>query len=95
VGVQRALGEHRRTHGFAPAVRVGIHAAEANQRGSTYSGMGVHVAARVAALADGGQVLATAETAAEAGATYATSESRSVALKGVAAEVDVVSIAWN
>jgi class 3 adenylate cyclase len=74
---------------------VGIHAAEANRRGSDYSGKGVHVAARIAALADGGQVLATAETAAEGGATHITSEPRAVALKGVSAEVGVVSIAWN
>ena len=32
-----------------------------------YSGMGVHVAARVAALAGGGEILATSETLAEAG----------------------------
>lgn len=95
VQIQRALGEHRRTHGFAPGVRIGVHTAEANQRGADYSGKGVHVAARIAALAEGGQVLASAETAAEAGASYATSDPRAVALKGVAAEVDVVSVVWN
>ncbi|HEY3208730.1 MAG TPA: adenylate/guanylate cyclase domain-containing protein [Actinomycetota bacterium] len=95
VGVQRALAEQRRTHGFAPAVRVGVHAAEANRRGSDYSGKGVHVAARIAALADGGQVLVSAETAAEAGGSYATSEPRAVALKGVSGEVEVVSVSWS
>ena len=43
-------------------VRIGLHTAEANRRGADYSGKGVHVAARVAALAVGGQILATAET---------------------------------
>jgi class 3 adenylate cyclase len=95
VAVQRALAEHRRTHGFAPAVRIGVHAAEASHRGGDYSGRGVHVAARIAALADGGQVLVSAETAAEAEGTYATSEPRTVALKGVAAEVPIVSITWT
>ncbi|MEX2459261.1 MAG: hypothetical protein WD770_09785, partial [Actinomycetota bacterium] len=33
VGVQRALAEHRRAHGFAPQVRIGVHAAEATRRG--------------------------------------------------------------
>ena len=95
VAVQRALADHRRTHGFAPPVRIGVHAADAHRRGTDYSGKGIHVAARIAALADGGQVLASAETAAEGGASYATSEPRAVALKGVSVQVDVVSVAWN
>jgi class 3 adenylate cyclase len=92
VAIQRALGEHRRTHGFAPGVRIGVHAAEANRRGSDYSGKGVHVAARIAALAEGGQVLASAGTATEA--SYPTSEPRPLALKGVSAEVEIVSVTW-
>ena len=95
VAVQRALAEHRRSHGFAPSVRMGVHAAEANRRGSDYSGSGVHVAARIAALAEGGQVLASAETATEAAAPFAASEPRPVALKGVSAEVSVVAISWS
>jgi class 3 adenylate cyclase len=95
VAVQRALTAHRSTHGFAPGVRMGVHAAEANRRGSDYSGKGVNVAARIAALAEGGQVLASAETAAEAATPYATSEPRSVALKGVSTDVSVVSISWD
>ena len=39
--------------GFALSVRIGLHTAEANRRGADYSGKGVHVAARVAALAGG------------------------------------------
>src|SRR5207253_1988300 len=65
--IQRALTEHRTTHGFAPGVRIGLHAAEATRRGNDYSGVGVHVAARIAALAEGGQILASAQTANEAG----------------------------
>jgi class 3 adenylate cyclase len=95
VAVQRALAEQRRTHGFAPAVRIGIHAAEANRRGPDFSGMGIHVAARIAALAEGGQVLASAETAAEAGRAHHASEPQAVSLKGVAEAVRVVSIAWD
>lgn len=95
VAVQRALAEHRRTHGFAPGVRIGVHATEANRRGSDYSGKGVHVAARIAALAEGGEVLASAETVAEANTAYPTSEPRSVSLKGVSAQVDVASVGWS
>jgi class 3 adenylate cyclase len=95
VAIQRALAEHRRTSGFAPSVRVGVHVSEANHRGNDYSGKGVHVAARIAALAEGGQVLVSAETAAELGAGLATSEARRVALRGVTGEVEVVSVAWS
>ena len=60
--IQRALRDHRASTGFALSVRIGLHTAEANRRGDDYSGKGVHVAARVAALAEGGEILATAET---------------------------------
>jgi class 3 adenylate cyclase len=90
--VQRALAEQRRTHGFAPAVRIGLHSAAATRRGSDYSGKDVHVAARIAALARGGEILASAATAALAG-SYPTTESRVVSLKGVSGDVEVVSIA--
>jgi class 3 adenylate cyclase len=94
MAVQRALAEQRRTHGFAPAVRVGLHSAVATRRGSDYSGKDVHVAARIADLAGGGEILASAATAAMAG-TGAASEPRAVSLKGVSGEVEVVSIPWN
>jgi class 3 adenylate cyclase len=94
IGIQRALAEHRRTAGFAPGVRIGLHTTNANRRGSDYSGMGVHVAARIAALAEGGQVLASQETANEAGGSCPVTDPRPVALKGVSTPVDVVTVAW-
>jgi class 3 adenylate cyclase len=95
MAIQLALAEHRRTHGFAPAVRIGVHTADATRRGADYSGKGVHVAARISALAEGGEILASAETAAEAGDACVPSEPRAVALRGVTGEVDVVSIPWR
>ncbi len=62
-GIQVALAEHRRTEAFVPAVRIGLHTAEANQRAADYSGVGVHLAARVAALAGGGEIVATIDVA--------------------------------
>ena len=55
VTIQRALAAHRRQHGFATPVRIGLHTGEAARRGADYSGVGVHVAARVAAVAAGGE----------------------------------------
>jgi class 3 adenylate cyclase len=93
IAIQRALAEHRRSTGFASSVRIGLHAAEANRRGEDYRGMGVHVAARVAALAGAGEIVATAETLAEAG-DVATSSPREASLKGVTAPVTVASVSW-
>jgi class 3 adenylate cyclase len=93
VSIQRSLRDHRAGTGFAPPVRIGLHTAEANRRGTDYSGKGVHVAARVAALAGGGEILATDETLAEAG-DVAVSGARSAQVKGVSVAVNVASIAW-
>jgi class 3 adenylate cyclase len=94
VAIQRALQEHRRAHGFAPQVRIGVHAASATHEGLDYRGKGVNAAARIGALADGDEILATAETAALA-ATRPVTGLRSVALKGFANPVDVVSVQWS
>jgi class 3 adenylate cyclase len=63
VAIQRVLHEHRRTHGFAPQVRIGVHAASATHERLDYRGKGVNAAARIGALANGDEILATAETA--------------------------------
>ncbi len=94
ISIQRALLAHRESTGFAIPVRIGLHTAEANRRGTDYSGMGVHVAARVAALAAGGEILATAETLAEAG-NVAASDPRMAPVKGVTAPVSLAAIAWT
>jgi class 3 adenylate cyclase len=95
MAVQRALAEHRRAHGFAPLVRIGVHAAEATRRGQDYSGGEVHKAARIAALAQGGEILATVDTVTDAGAEFRMSEPRGVSVKGVAQPVEVARIEWR
>jgi class 3 adenylate cyclase len=94
VSIQRALAEHRRSTGFALSVRIGLHAAAANQRGDDYSGMGVHLASRVAGLGGAEEIVASAETLAEAG-DVAASESREASVKGVTAPIRVASISWS
>jgi class 3 adenylate cyclase len=94
VAIQRRLAEHRRAHGFAPAVRIGIHAAEATVMPGDYAGLGVHEAARVGAIAESGEILATAATVEVNGAGVAVNE-REVTLKGIARPVRVVSIDWR
>jgi class 3 adenylate cyclase len=94
ISIQRALVDHRASTGFALPVRIGLHTAEANRRGTDYSGKGVHVAARVAGLAGGGEILATTETLAEAGDVPA-SKARSAQVKGVTAPLSLAAIAWE
>ena len=95
IAIQRRLAEHRRRHGFAPQVRIGVHSAEATAIADDYAGLGVHEAARVGALAEGSEILATASTVATAAMHVATGEEREVSLKGLPHAVRVVSIAWR
>jgi class 3 adenylate cyclase len=95
VGIQRALLEHRRTAGFAPRVRVGIHAAQADTDGSSWTGIGVHAAARIGALAEADEIVASRTTATGAGLGYPLTEPRTVTLKGIREPMEVVSIGWQ
>ena len=55
--------------------------------------MAVHVAARIGGLAQGGEILASAETIAEAG-DRATAAERTVPLKGATAPVAIAAVDW-
>jgi class 3 adenylate cyclase len=94
IAIQRALREHRESTGFALSVRIGLHAAEATRRGDDYSGMAIHVAARIGALASGGEILASAEALTEAGDPVS-SAPRSVPVRGATAPVTVASVTWT
>jgi class 3 adenylate cyclase len=95
VAIQRRLAEHRRKHGFAPPVRIGLHAAEATVIAYDYAGLGVHEAARVGALAEGGEILATVATVSDGPIAFPTTNERDVELKGLTDPVRVVSIEWS
>jgi class 3 adenylate cyclase len=92
--IQRKLAEQRRDHGFAPQVRIGLHAAEATKVGADYEGAGVHAAARVGALAEAGEILASVETI-RGIEGLGTGEARDVSLKGFARPVRVVAVDWR
>ena len=61
------------------SVRIGLHSAEANRRGADYSGVGVHLASRVAAVAGGGEIVATTDTLDEAGESARSDRARGLA----------------
>jgi class 3 adenylate cyclase len=96
VDIQRRLARHRREHGFAPTVRIGLHTAEASRQGGDYQGRGVHVAARIGAAAGSAEILVSGAAASAMGSTrFALSDPRELALKGVDEPVEVRSVDWR
>jgi len=93
VQIQRTLAGHRREHGFAVPVRIGLHQADATRVGLDYRGKGVHEAARIGAMAGGGEILASWHTVQPC--KFTVSEPRPVNLKGIAEPVQVVSVSWR
>jgi len=95
IAIQQRLADHRRAHGFAPAVRVGVHEAQATRRGLDYAGAGIHEAARVGALAGEGEILVTRATLDASRRSVATGEARTASLKGIVEPVEVVPVVWR
>ena len=95
VVIQRTLAGHRREHGFAPQVRIGLHCAPATTAAPVTSGRDVHVAARIAAVAQGGEILASRDVLSGGAVGFDVSTPRTVELKGIATPVEVVTIGWR
>lgn len=90
--IQRTLAEHRREHGFAPSLRIGLHVGPAVRVADGYKGHTVHVAARIGAVADGDEILASVEVLEAAELGYAHTPPRDVELRGVSGPVKVARI---
>jgi class 3 adenylate cyclase len=95
VAIQQTLLDHRRRQGFAPQVRIGLHAAPAQRHGAAYRGKGVHAAARIAALAEAGEILASRDTLDSAPPGITLSAPRRVTLKGLSEPLEVVTLCWR
>ena len=94
IAIQRALSEHRRVQGFAPQIRIGLHTAKARHEGRDYKGRGVHIAARIATLAEGESILASVESLDDQpGVPMSTRQT--VSLRGIADPVEIVRIEWR
>jgi class 3 adenylate cyclase len=95
VTIQQTLAEHRREHGFAPPVRIGVHATEATEVAGDYFGRGVHEAARVASVAGANEIVASAATLAASSGELPVTDRRAVELKGLAAPVELATVTWS
>jgi class 3 adenylate cyclase len=92
IATQRRLADHRRTAGFAPQVRIGVHASDATRVAGDFRGKGVHEAARIAALAGPGEIIASTGTVGDA---HAVSAPRLETLKGLSEPIEVVTVDWR
>jgi len=92
IAIQRRLAEHRAKNGFAPQVRIGIHASDAQVVGTNFRGKGVHEASRIAGVAKGGEIVGSTSTI---GSSAAVSDVRSVELKGLSEPIEIATIDWR
>lgn len=95
VAIQRALADHRRDHGFAPQVRIGVHTSAAIQEGGKYKGKGVHAAARIGAFADAGEIVVSEQTITVAQRQAEVTGPRTVPLKGIRDPITVYTLPWR
>jgi class 3 adenylate cyclase len=90
--IQRALDEHEP---LAPDVRIGVHMGGAfHKADDDYAGQGVHMAARIGALAGGGEILVSKDSI-DGASRFPLSEPRSEQLKGFDEPVELVSVDWR
>jgi class 3 adenylate cyclase len=90
--IQRALDAHEP---LAPDVRIGVHTGGAfHKDDDDYAGEGVHMAARIGALAGSGEILASRESLG-GGSRFALSEPRAEQLRGFEDEVELVAVDWR
>lgn len=94
IAIQRTMQSHRTDAGFAPELRIGVHVAEVNQGVAAVTGLEVHKAARIGALAAGGEVIISRQVAEELGSGYRLSEAFEATVKGAAEPVTVMGVIW-
>jgi len=70
VSIQRRLSAHRRLHGYAPQVRIGIHAGVIQIENGAVRGSAVHRAARLCAAAPGDTIIVSREALEAAGGRW-------------------------
>jgi class 3 adenylate cyclase len=90
--IQRALDEHEP---IAPDVRIGLHSGGAFHRADDdYAGQGVHMAARIGALAGAGEILVSVESL-DGGPPVRVEERRTETLKGFDEPAELARVAWR
>jgi class 3 adenylate cyclase len=92
IAIQRALDEHEP---IAPDVRIGVHSGGAFHRADDdYGGQGVHMAARIGALARAGEILVSVESL-DGGSPFRLGPPRAETLKGFEEPVELAAVDWR
>lgn len=90
--IQRALEDHEP---FAPDVRIGVHSGGAFHRADDdYAGQGVHMAARIGALAGAGEILVSVDSL-DGGSAARLKDRRAETLKGFEQPVELAGVDWR
>lgn len=84
-------GQVRRA-GYAAVL---LATSSAIQTGGTYKGKGVHEAARIGALADGGEIVFSGQTLEGLVSRVPVANPQTVTLKGISAPIRVYSVQWQ
>jgi class 3 adenylate cyclase len=72
-----------------------VHVDEADYLAGDWHGHGVHLAARIGAQAQGGELLISRETLEEVGPAITVGEPRTARLKGVSHPVELFPVIWT
>jgi class 3 adenylate cyclase len=95
IAIQQDLAAHRRAHGFAPAVRIGLHTTAAERVDASFRGRGVHEAARIGAEANGDEIIASRAVVDAVPSGVPTTNPRRVTLRGLPTPVDLLTVDWR
>lgn len=93
--IQRSLAAASRRWGIALRVRIGVHAGPVIDCNGEYFGRTIIVAARIASLASGGQVLASGGVRDVVDPRFSFGVARRPALKGLRERHEVVDLQWT
>ena len=91
---QRTLRQHRKDTGFAPKVRIGIHAGPILEADGELVGQQVHLAARIGSAAARDEILLSHEAVVELDDTFRVGDQYDVDAKGIAEPVAVAPLDW-
>ena len=94
IEIQRSLRQHRKDAGFAPKVRIGIHAGAILEVDGALVGQQVHLAARIGSAAAGEEILLSHDTVVVLGDAFRVGERYEVEAKGIPEPVTVAPLDW-
>lgn len=92
LAIRRTLADQRRQHGFAPSVRIGLHSGEALKTPTGYEGRGVHIAARIGALAGPDEILVSRATLDASNQATEHGPLRTESLRGITAPIEIAAL---